>query len=104
CTVCSRGAPPGGGPGAAGAAVYVGPPSDQPAGVQFAVRSLSQFERVELAPGQSRKLTLHVPPRQLSSWSDAKQEWVLDRAGRTVFVGDADSLSQLPLRAALKSH
>jgi beta-glucosidase len=90
--------------GADAAQVYVGPPSDQPAGVQFAVRSLSQFERVELAPGQSRKLTLHVPPRQLSYWSDAKQEWVLDRAGRTVFVGDADSLSQLPLRAALKSH
>jgi beta-glucosidase len=91
------------GPGADAAQVYVGPLSDRPAGVQFAVRSLGQFERVELAPGASRRLKLHVPPRQLSYWSDAKQEWAPDRAGRRVFVGEADSLSRLPLEAAVKA-
>jgi hypothetical protein len=49
-------------------------------------------------------VTLHVPPRQLSYWSDAKQQWVHDRAGRAVFVGDADSPARLPLRAAVGTH
>ena len=87
--------------GADAVQVYVGPPGDAPAGVQFAVRSLAQFDRVELAPGQSKQVRLHVDPRQLSHWSDAKQEWVLDAAGRTVYVGDADAPSNLPLHATL---
>ena len=37
--------------GADAVQVYVGPPSDAPAGIQFAVRSLAQFDRVELEPG-----------------------------------------------------
>src|SRR5262249_45003153 len=78
-------------------------PSNQPAGVQFAVRSLAQFDRVDLNPGQSTQVTMHIPPRQLSYWSDAKQNWVLDAAGRTVSVGDADSLSRLPLQTTLKT-
>ena len=89
--------------GADAVQVYVGPPTDAPAGVQFAVRSLAQFDRVELAPGASKDLTLHVPVRQLSYWSDAKQEWVLDAAGRTLSVGDADAPSNLPLQATLKA-
>ena len=40
--------------GADAVQVYVGPPSDSPAGIQFAVRSLAQFDRVELSPGQSK--------------------------------------------------
>src|SRR5262249_38939223 len=59
--------------GADAAQVYVGPPGDSPAGVQFAVRSLAQFDRVELDPGQSQTVTLHVGSRQLSYWSDAPQ-------------------------------
>ena len=47
-------------------------------------------------------MTLHVPPRQLSYWSDAQQQWVLDSGGRTVWVGDADSPASLPLQATLK--
>ncbi len=91
--------------GADAAQVYVGPPSHQPAGIQFAVRSLAQFERVELQPGQARRVTLHVPRRQLSYWSDAAQQWVLDAGGRKVWVGDADAPAQLPLSATVyESH
>jgi beta-glucosidase len=89
--------------GADAAQVYVGPPSDSPAGVEFAVRSLAQFDRVDLAPGASKDVTLHVPARQLSYWSDAKQQWVLDAAGRNVWVGDADAAANLPLQATLKA-
>jgi len=91
----------GGVAGADAAQVYVGPPGDQPAGVQFAVRSLAQFERVELAPGQSEEVTLHVDRRALSYWSEAKQAWILDADGRTISVGDADAVSHLPLQKTL---
>jgi hypothetical protein len=88
-------------PGDEEAQVYLGPPSDQPVGIQFAVRALAQFDRVSLAPGQAQDLALHVAPRQLSYWSTTAQKWVLDPGGRTVFVGDADALSNLPLQTTV---
>ena len=84
--------------GADAVQVYVGPPSHRPAGVQFAVRSLAQFDRVELDSGQSQKITLHVPARELSYWSQKDQKWILDSGGRLVSVGDADQQARLPLR------
>ena len=87
--------------GADAVQVYVGPPSHQPSGIQFAVRSLAQFAHVYLDAGQSEKLTLHVPARQLSYWSQQAQKWILDAGGRQVLVGDADALSHLPLRSTL---
>ena len=90
--------------GADAVQVYVGPPSHQPAGIQFAARSLAQFARVSLDPGQSEKLTLHVPARQFSYWSQQAQKWIRDADGRQVFVGDADALSRLPLRSTVGGH
>jgi beta-glucosidase len=87
--------------GADAAQVYVGAPASPPAGVQFAVRSLSQFERVDLAPGQSRSLTLHVPARQLSYWDETIQKWKLATGTRSVYVGDADALSHLSLQTTV---
>ncbi len=52
--------------------VYLGAPSQQPAGIQFAVRQLSQFDRVTLDPGQSSVVQMHVPLRQLQYWSAAQ--------------------------------
>src|SRR5262249_5903671 len=91
--------------GADAVQVYVGPPKDAPSlpAVQFAVRSLAQFDRVSLGSGDSQNVTLHVPPRQLSYWSDADQQWVLDADGRTIWVGDADAPASLPLQATLKA-
>ena len=88
-------------PGADAAQVYVGPPSDAPAGIQFAVRSLAQFDRVSLNPGQSQTVTLHVPARELSYWSEKKQQWVLDASRRTLWIGDADAPANLPLSTTL---
>lgn len=87
--------------GADAAQVYVGPPSDAPSGIQFAARSLAQFDRVLLDPGASQTVTLHVPARQLSYWSERLQQWVLDPAGRRLWVGDADSPASLPLSTTL---
>ena len=67
--------------------VYVGPGDAVPAGVQQAVRSLAQFTRIELAPGQAEDVRLHVEPRQLAYWSTARQRWVVATGVRQVFVG-----------------
>jgi beta-glucosidase len=67
--------------------VYVGPGGAVPAGVQQAVRSLAQFTRIELAPGQAEDVSLHVGPRQLAYWSTARQRWVVATGARQVFVG-----------------
>jgi len=78
--------------------VYLGAPGKQPAGIQFAVRQLSAYDRVTLQPGQSAQVTMHVPLRQLQYWSSASQKWITAAGARTVYVGTADSLSSLPLR------
>jgi beta-glucosidase len=81
--------------------VYLGAPGQQPAGIQFAVRQLSAFDRVTLQPGESADVTMHVPLRQLQYWSSATQQWVTATGSRTVYAGDADSPSSLPLRATV---
>ncbi len=81
------------------AQVYVSAPGDQPAGVQFAEKSLVQFTRVSLANGQWQDVTLHVTPRSLSYWSADTDSWVLGTGGRTVYVGT--SSVQLPLQGWL---
>ncbi len=81
--------------------VYVGPPSNQPAGVQFAVRSLAQFSRISLNAGARARLTLEVSPQSLEYWSSSEQQWVPDTGTLSVYVGDADELSHLPLQTTI---
>ena len=81
--------------------VYLGAPDQQPAGIQFAVRQLSAFSRVTLQPGQSQQVSMDVPLRQLQYWSSGTQQWLTATGSRTVYVGTADSLASLPLRATV---
>jgi beta-glucosidase len=68
--------------------VYVDAPAQRPAGVQFAVRTLAAFDRVTLAPGESKDATLHVSPRSLEYWSTAENRWI--RSGeRQIRVGSS---------------
>ncbi len=78
--------------GAAVAQVYLGAPSNQPAGIQFAVRQLAQFDRVALGAHQSRTVTMHVTLRQLQYWDPQTQKWMAATGTRTVYVGDADAI------------
>ena len=78
--------------GAAGAEipqVYVGPSARLPGDIAQAPVKLVQFDRVALAPGESTSLTMHVAPRELSSWSESAGGWVLGTGPRTVSVGAA---------------
>jgi beta-glucosidase len=67
--------------------VYLGAPSDIPAGVQFPVRALAAFDRIHLAAGETRTVTLHVPLRQLQYWSTASGRWITASGKRIVSVG-----------------
>ena len=67
--------------------VYLGSPSEVPAGVQFPVRSLAAFERVHLPAGRTKIVRLHVPLRQLQYWSTAASRWVTATGQRTLSVG-----------------
>ncbi len=67
--------------------VYLSAPAEIPAGVQFPVRKLVAFERIHLAAGETRSISLHVPERQLQYWSTAEQKWVTPGGQRTVSVG-----------------
>jgi beta-glucosidase len=67
--------------------VYLGAPKAPPSDAQFAVRALAQFDRISLAPGQSRSVTLHVEPRRLQYWSNAAGKWLTATGTRTVCVG-----------------
>jgi beta-glucosidase len=79
--------------------VYLGAPDRQPAGIQFAPRQLSAFDRVTLRPGQSTEVQLHLPLRQLQYWSSGQQQWLTATGPRTVYAGDADSPASLRLQA-----
>jgi beta-glucosidase len=67
--------------------VYLGAPSEIPAGVQFPVRALVAFDRIHLASGESKPVQLHVAPRQLQYWSTAQSKWITASGKRTVSVG-----------------
>jgi beta-glucosidase len=67
--------------------VYLGAPSVIPEGVQFPVRALAGFDRVHLAAGEAKAVTLRVAPRQLQYWSTKEGKWVTAIGKRTVSVG-----------------
>jgi beta-glucosidase len=67
--------------------LYLGAPAPAPANVQFASRALAAFERVPLAAGDSKRVTLHVLPRALQYWSTADHRWLTARGRRLVYVG-----------------
>ena len=67
--------------------VYLDAPGVVPDGVQFPVRALAGFERIHLAAGESKAVTLHVAERQLQYWSTKEGKWVTATGKRTVSVG-----------------
>jgi beta-glucosidase len=67
--------------------VYLGGASDAPEGVQFPVRALAAFDRIHLAAGETKTITLHISPRQLQYWSTQEGKWVTAKGARTLSVG-----------------
>jgi beta-glucosidase len=67
--------------------VYLGAPGTIPDGVQFPVRALAGFDRVHLAAGETKTVTLKVAERQLQYWSTKDQKWEVAKGKRTVSIG-----------------
>ena len=63
-------------------------------------RQLKGFEKVRLAPGQSKRVTVTLSPRAFAYWSNVKDHWVITPGRYRVFAGP-DSRT-LPLRAVLR--
>ena len=79
--------------------VYLAAPAARPAGAQFAPQTLVAFDRVTLAGGEERDVTLHVAPRAFQYWSVGSKQWVKPSGPRTLLVGD--SSRDLPLTAVV---
>ena len=67
--------------------VYLGRPENPP--LPMAVKALAGFDRIELEPGQSRTVKVHIPRRQLSYWSEEAKDWQLASGERPVYVGSS---------------
>ncbi len=69
--------------------VYLSAPEKPSADAQFAVRALAAFDRIHLAAGQSRDVTMHVSRRSLEFWSTDAHSWELASGPRKVCVGSS---------------
>lgn len=58
------------------------------------VRELKGFQRVTLAPGESRELSFELGPDQLRYWSAVTRDWVQDATTLDVWLG-GDSTAEL---------
>ncbi|PNE39210.1 glycoside hydrolase family 3 C-terminal domain-containing protein [Streptomyces noursei] len=58
-------------------------------------KALAGYAKVELAPGQSRRVTVHVAGQQLKYWNSATHGWSTGAGTRSVYVGS--SSTSLPL-------
>jgi beta-glucosidase len=67
--------------------VYLDAPKENVAGAQFAPQTLAAFDRIALAPGETKTVTLHIAPRAFEYWSTEKNAWVTPAGGRTISVG-----------------
>jgi beta-glucosidase len=82
--------------GAEVAQLYVSDPS---AKAQRPERELKGFEKVRLAPGETRHVTLNLDARSFSYWDEAAHKWTIDPGKFVVRVGD--SSESTPLSADL---
>jgi beta-glucosidase len=80
--------------GAEVAELYVSDPS---AKAKRPERELKGFEKVRLAPGESKHVTLTLDARAFSYWDEAAHKWTIDPGKFVILVGD--SSENTPLHA-----
>ncbi len=84
-------------PGAEVGQLYV---TDTHAKVPRPKHELKGFERVELAPGETKHITVPLNFRSFAYWNEKARHWTVDPGRFTVAVGD--SVATLPLTGAVE--
>jgi beta-glucosidase len=82
--------------GAEVAQLYVSDPS---AKAKRPERELKGFEKVTLAPGETKNVTIPLDARSFSYWDESKHNWTIDPGKFVILVGD--SSENTPLHADL---
>ncbi len=80
--------------------LYLEKPASMPADVPFADNALAGFDRISLAPGESRSVGIHVPVRNLQYWSVAERRWITADGGRQLWIGGSSRDKQIETRFA----
>jgi beta-glucosidase len=80
------------------AQLYLG----DPASTGEPPRQLEGFQRVNLAPGQSARVSFVITPQDTSWWSDTANGWTQTAGEYHVYLGDSSALADLPLRNAFQ--
>jgi beta-glucosidase len=65
-------------------------------------RQLVDFRRVSLNPGQAKRVSLTITPRDTWWWDQKAGGWNQSTGSYGVYVGDSSALSDLPLRGAFR--
>jgi beta-glucosidase len=76
------------------AELYVSDPSTKATRPE---RELKGFEKVQLAPGETKHLTLNLDARAFSYWDETAKKWTIDPGKFVILVGD--SSENTPLHA-----
>lgn len=85
--------------GAEVAQLYVSDPS---AKVDRPERELKGFEKVQLAPGETKHVTLDLDARAFSYWNESAHEWSIDPGKFVIRVGDSSENTPLAAEMTLK--
>jgi beta-glucosidase len=83
------------------AQVYLGP-SPNVKNAQQATNALAGYQKVQLRPGESQRITIRVAERQLQYWNAATHRWTLGTGPRVVRAGS--SSRSLPLHTTVSIH
>ena len=85
--------------GAEVAQLYVSDPSTK---VSRPERELKGFEKVNLAPGETKHVTLNLDARAFSYWDTAAHKWTIDPGKFVIRVGDSSENTPLSAELILK--
>jgi beta-glucosidase len=63
---------------------------------------LKGFEKLNLAPGETKHVTLNLDARAFSYWSEAANKWTIDPGKFVVRVGDSSENTPLDAEITLQ--
>ncbi len=85
--------------GAEVAQLYVSDPSAKATRPE---RELKGFEKVRLAPGETKHVTLDLDARAFSYWNETTHNWTIDPGKFVILVGDSSENTPLHADVTLK--